>query len=224
MNRHGNAKRSGYVTLLAVTFAFGLATLGTALAVSARSYLVSATSREQAILDRISLESVAAQTLADIAAQGERPLKTVRLAAVRINGRSIVTELSIPEAKFDPAMDDEAIVRKAVPTLKPGTTSSGSGLETWSKTLGLSATAEDCVRRHVTFGRAPEPYINTAGAENTLSVGRIANGDQLDLRVEIAGEPMDRVLWVRARFAGHQKGWLIHDYRKLSGHLSAGCN
>ena len=106
MNRRSDARRSGYVTLLAITFAFGLATLGATIAVSARSYLVSATAREHVILDRISLESVAMLGLADIAQRGERPLQPVRSPAVSINGRSIVTDISIPETKIDLKMDD----------------------------------------------------------------------------------------------------------------------
>lgn len=226
MSRFSDNKRSGYVTLLAVTFAFGLATLGTALAVSARSYLSSAASRERSILDRISLESAAAQALSDIAAKGERPLQAVQLQVVRINGRSIATELSIPETKADLAMDDEATIMKALTGLWKGAEvpepTHPRALEAWSRSLGLSANAEDCARRWVTLGRAPEPLSATLLEEGAPLVGMLAVGDQVDLRLRLDAGPTARVLWIRTRFGG--KNWHIHDYRILTGIRPDLCN
>lgn len=222
MNRSSDNKRSGYVTLLAVTFAFGLATLGTALAVSARSYLASATSRERAILDRISLESVAAQTLADIAAKGERPLQPLQLEAVRINGRLITIELSIPEAKIDLAMDDEAMIRKSFRAFRSRRAVSSVGLEAWARGASLSVSDEDCLRRGATFGRAPETLDETL--DEGLPLATLAAGDQMDLRLQLDAGDMERVLWIRARFIGNGGAWRLHDYRALSAVILMTCN
>lgn len=216
MNRFSDSKRSGYVTLLAVTFAFGLATLGTALAVSARSYLASATSSERAILDRISLESVAAQTLADIAAKGERPLQATKWPSVKLNDREIVIEISAPETKIDLDMDDEALIRTA---LEPLGVSDALGQEAgnlvaWVRDARLSEDQEDCLRRRATFGRAPEAY-RIVDADMASSPAILAAGDQVDLRLGLHASADAAVLWVRARLTARQGEWMLHDYRKL---------
>ena len=221
MNRPGDAKRSGYVTLLAVTFAFGLATLGTALAVSTRSYLASATSRERAILDRISLESAAAQALSDVAVKGERPLRAVQLQPVRFNGREVAAELSVPERKIDLVMDDEEAIKQAIPAPPSGIPVVGAGaplgLAIWMKAAGFSASAEDCLRRRVTFGRAPEALDETLGGGGEHDAAQLVIGDQVDLRLNLDSGGSRPVLWVRARFAGGAgRPWRIHDYRRLT--------
>ncbi|MNU42131.1 hypothetical protein D3C71_308860 [compost metagenome] len=222
MNRRSDARRSGYVTLLAITFAFGLATLGATIAVSARSYLVSATAREHVILDRISLESVAMLALADIAQRGERPLQPVRLPAASINGRSIVTDISIPETKIDLKMDDAETIRKVWPIHPKGAVYEGlATLEAWSRSQNLSHAAEDCARFSLTFGRAPEPFHEILLTEDAPLVSRLASGDQVDLRVHINGSN-GRVLWVRARLTGER--WSLHDYRMLTRARAQACS
>lgn len=219
MSRSSDNKRSGYVTLLAVTFAFGLATLGTALAVSARSYLASAASRERTILDRISLESVAALTLADLAIRNERPLRSVSTAS--INGRSIAIELSIPETKFDLTMDDEQTIRKAWADFPGfGPAEFMDGLAPWSRSKGSTAVIEDCARTYLTFGRAPEPLDATLIRSEAPEALRLVSGDQVDLRIRVSGKS-GRTLWVRERFIG--PGWSRHDYRMLAGTKSQPC-
>lgn len=226
MSRPDKDGRSGYVALLAVTFAFGLATLGAALAVSARSYIESAALRERAILDRISLESAASQALADIAASGARPLGPVQLDAVRINSRSLETEVSIPEAKVDLGMDDETRIREVVSQFAAGPsidqTGTHQGLAAWARDAGLSTAAEDCLRRRATFGRAPEPFSKALGS-GADQESRLGVGDQVDLRVQLEIDGMSRVLWVRARYVGGETEWRIHDYRRLGGRMAEDC-
>ncbi|WP_162938766.1 hypothetical protein [Brevundimonas naejangsanensis] len=213
------------MTLLAVSFAFGLATLGAALAVSARSYLVSAASRERAILDRISLESVAAQTLADIAIKRERPSQALQLEPVLINGRLIMVEASIPEIKVDLAMDDDEVIRSAMGGTKDhGEVFKGiSGMAAWASAAGLSTVEEDCIRRVATFGRAPETFAASLRLPEAPLNVRLERGDQVDVRAILKKGRADQVLWVRARFDNPQVAWRVHDYRKLDGKLSRQC-
>lgn len=210
------------MTLLAITFAFGLATLGATIAVSARSYLVSAASREQVILDRISLESVAMLALADIAQRGDRPLQPVRSPAVSTNGRSVLTDISIPETKVDLKMDDAETIRKVWPVHSKGALSEDlATLEAWSRAQKLSQAAEDCARVSLTLGRAPEPFHEILLTEDVPLVSRLASGDQVDLRTHINGSN-GRVLWMRARFTGGR--WSLHDYRMLTRAPAQACS
>lgn len=215
--------RPGYVTLLAVTFAFGLATLGTALAVSVRSYVTSATLRERAIVDRISLESAAAQTLAQIATHGERPLSAEHWPTVKFNGREVGVEVSTPDTKIDLGMDKEGLTRQVVQALALDRNASNEAksLVAWVRDAGVSSEQEDCLRRKATYGRAPEVLRVLSAGETSSTV--IAAGDQADLRLSIK-RPLDTsILWVRARFTEMQGEWALHDYRNLKLIRSLDC-
>lgn len=215
------------MTLLAVSFAFGLATLGAALAVSARSYLASAASRERAILDRISLESAATQVLDDIAVRNERPLKSDELRELRINGRVIVAVTFVPEAKIDLGMDDGEAVTAALSGLARELPVQGTpfvNLKTWSGTLGLSAAEEDCLRSRATLGRAPELMDSSLIEVDGPRATALSAGDQIETRVYLASLGTGRALWQRSRFIGQGGRWVAHDYAMLRGVSLSPCS
>lgn len=214
-------RRDGYVTLLAVSFALGLAVLGAAVAASARAYIRAATVHERGLLDRMAMESAVAEFLGQIAAG--RPYRmTATNAPTTIGARTVLLEFSSPLGKADPGMDDAAAIRVALrsvdlgPPAEPGPLAEAGSLTTLSRRLGLDAAAEDCLRRVATYGRAPATRTDVstpdAAADRT-----VRPGDQLDVRAAVAGRSEGRVLWTRVRFQGDASGrWLVHDYRPLS--------
>ena len=213
--------REGYVSLLAMSFAFGLVVFGTALAVGLRAYLAAAVSEEQGIRTRIVLESTSAAVLGEIA--GGRP--SPRIVQRSIGSRQVTIELSRTDAKFDVLTDEEALVVDALSDQGFGRVSAESwrgtqGLTDLSSRLRLDAAREDCLRRGFTYGRAPAPLNREATSANrTVQAGA---GDQWDVRASLTGRSGDDVLWVRARFTGGETGWALHDYRRLRGKATCG--
>lgn len=224
--RRSNSRsaREGYVSLLAVTFAFCLATLGTAVAVSVRAYLAAAVGQEQSILDRIALETATTTILGQLSRAGAiaevGPIDSV------VVGRHLSISLSSPVQKIDVMDDpDDALVRDiagagltGMPRLKQARL--GGGMAVFSARLGLNATQEDCLRRTMTYGRSPASRDTAALTDGqALSVG-----DQVDLRAEIIQGDVRAVLWTRARFTGNEASpWQVHDYRFLIT-TSANCD
>ena len=100
-----NRGRDGYVSLLAMSFALGLALLGGGLSVGLQTYLRAAAREAGEALDRISLESAASEALGRIAAGEEHPVTPSTRPSLRLNGREVSVELSLPEGKRD-LMDD----------------------------------------------------------------------------------------------------------------------
>lgn len=212
--------RSGYVSLLAVTFAFGLASLGTAVAVSVRAYLAAAANQERDILDRIALESATALKLGELAGAGILPAD-FRKAPV---GPLVSIEISTVAEKIDLAADAPAEIAGELErlALKPQPASLAAArlsgaLSVFSARLGMTADQEDCARRRMTFGRAPAPRLT----EPLLPGQSVSAGDQVDVRAEIVRGDVHQVMWTRARLTGRASSpWRIHDYRRLrtSGH------
>lgn len=197
--------RAGYVTLLAISFAFGLATLGTTVAVASRSYISSARRAENVLLTRMALETAVWERLGRLsggeAFGGGGPE----------DAGDVVVELSSPAEKWDPNMDSIETIVAALGQTDPliRFLNAEGGLADRSRTASLSGAQEDCLRRQVTLGRAPQEKSELSEASEAVA---LAAGDQIDVR---ASGPGDRVLWVRARFLGHGLGWVLHDYRLL---------
>jgi hypothetical protein len=209
--------RDGYVSLLAVTFAFGLASLGTAVAVSVRAYLNAAARQERDILDRIALESATTLRIGALSEAGTLPAD-FRNAPVVV-GRSVTIEISMPAEKVDLAADStaevvgelERVVLKPAPPVLAEARASGA-LSAFSARLGLTAHQEDCVRRRMTFGRAPGPRLT----EPLLPGQSLSPGDHVDVRAEIIRGAEHQVMWTRVRFTGNPASpWRVHDYRRL---------
>lgn len=214
-------RREGYVSILAISFALGLALLGSAVAVGLSHYLGAAVSRERAILDRITLESVAAAELGRLSRGAPHPAAPHE-REVALNGRSITVALSMPAGKYDLIGDgraalvarlDEARLPNGLAERPPG----ADGLAHRAVRLGLSPAEEDRLRRLFTLGRAPgllDPLASDAAdidVERTLSAG-----DQVDVRVAHRARGAEHVLWLRARHLGEESGaWALHDHRRL---------
>lgn len=208
--------REGYVSLLAMSFAFGLAVFGTALAVGLRAYVLAAVSEEQTIRTRIALESAAAAVLGEMASGRSSPPVIQRL----VGARSIALELSRPGAKFDFVGDGETVLVDALALQGVGAARETSWrdartLTELSSRLGLDAAGEDCLRRQFTYGRAPA-LIDGGATPEPLRL-QAGAGEQLDIRASLSGARGDEVLWLRARFTGGGTGWKVHDYRRLRG-------
>lgn len=199
-----------------MSFAFGLAVFGTALAVGLRAYLFAAVSEEQEIRSRIALESAAAAVLGEMAS-GQPSSTPVQRT---IGNRSITLELSRPGAKLDLGTDGDVVLLDALARQGLGGAQGTSwrGIRTlteMSSRLGLDAAEEDCLRRRFTYGRAPAP-IEVGTPSETLDLPAGA-GEQVDVRASLSGARGDDVLWLRARFTGGETGWKVHDYRRLRG-------
>jgi len=208
-----------------MSFAFGLAVLGSALAVTLRAHLAASASEQRDIIDRITLESAVNGTLGRLAAGEVQPIQPTALDDVLLNGRRIAVELSLPEGKRDLGADPDASVleilerhglaRPAGGQLAP---SSFGSITEFSRAWRFSSSQEDCLRRVATVGRAPERFKPEArpGDEGHL-VRTITPGDQVDLRVSYTTQSSTRVLWVRARFTGARDfAWRFHDYKPLT--------
>lgn len=210
------ASREGYVSLLAMSFAFGLAVFGTALAVGLRAHLSAAVSEERAIRSRIALESAAAAVLGELASGRPTPATVQRT----IDGQTITLELSRPGAKLDLVGDGEAILlgtlaRQGLEGVPATSWRGARNLTEMSSRLGLSAAGEDCLRRRFTYGRAPA-LMDDARSPDPFPV-QAGAGEQADIRASLSGARGDDVLWLRARFTGGETGWKVHDYRRLRG-------
>lgn len=216
--------REGYVSLLAMSFAFGLAVFGTAMAVGLRAYLVASTAEQRDLLDRITLESAANDLLGRLAAGEVHSIRPSRPAEFELNQRRLAIELSLPEGKRDLLGDPDRTVLEALQ--KRGMTaaredrpdpSSFETVEAMSRGWRLSANEEDCLRRLVTVGRAPEAFRPEAASGDGEGLTRsITAGDQVDVRASLATQSGVKVLWVRARFTGAaERPWRVHDYRRL---------
>jgi hypothetical protein len=197
-----------------MSFAFGLAVFGTALAVGLRAYISAAVSEEQTIRTRIALESAVAAVLGEMASGRSSPV-TVQRA---IGNRSITLELSRPGVKFDFVGDGEpvliaALTRQGFGGARETSWRGARTLTEMSSRLRLDAAGEDCLRRRFTYGRAPAP-IEGGTPPATLQAGV---GEQVDIRSSVTGAQGDDVLWLRARFTGGETGWKVHDYRRLRG-------
>lgn len=207
-----------------MSFAFGLAVFGTALAVALRAYLVAGAAEQRDILDRITLESAANDVLGRLSAGEVHSIKPTSLAEIGLNRRRVAVELSLPEGKYDLQGDPYALVLKALQ--RHGLAAAGErklatpSFETvgaLSRRWRLSASEEDCLRRIVTMGRAPEEFrAEAAPGDGEGSMRSIAAGDQVDVRVSLPAQSGVSVLWVRARFTGVvDRPWRVHDYRRL---------
>jgi hypothetical protein len=208
-----------------MSFAFGLAVFGTALAIGLRAYLVASATQQRDILDRISLESAANDVLGRLAAGEVHSIKPSRPADVELNQRSAAIELSLPEGKHDLQGDADrtvlaALQRHGLAVLneRRAAPSSFESLLDMSRTWRLSAGQEDCLRRVETVGRAPEEFRPAAAPGDGEGLTRtVTAGDQVDVRVSLSAPRATSVLWVRARFTGAADGpWRVHDYRRLS--------
>lgn len=217
--------REGYVSLLAMSFAFGLAVFGSALAVGLRAYLVASASEQRDVLDQITLESTVNDVLGRLAAGEVHSIKPSRPSYIELNQRRVAIELSLPEGKHDLQGDPDrtvlaALQRYGVAELNERRTapSSFETLLDMSRTWRLSAGQEDCLRRVVTVGRAPEEFRPAAAPGDGEGLTRtVTAGDQVDVRVSLSAPRVTSVLWVRARFTGAAEGpWRVHDYRRLS--------
>lgn len=223
--------REGYVALLALSFAFGLAVLGGALAVGVQNYLKTVGIEQRRVLDRISLESAAAQVLGEIASGQAQPLRPTRLPDVDINGRRISVITSLPEGKHEPAMDDRReigkILRRAGLASPRDYGAGDDSLAAFLASRGATAAQEDCLRRDLTYGRAPEAFRPEAAAPEAQADGQAAtalpaptwtagSGDQIDIRLALSSPQGERILWLRARFGGEGRPWGLHDYRTLT--------
>tara|TARA_R110002051_G_scaffold41530_7_gene86142 strand:+ start:27024 stop:27725 length:702 start_codon:yes stop_codon:yes gene_type:complete len=221
LNRPALRRRSGYVSLLAVSFAFGLATLGTAVAVSVRAYISASTGQEREILDRIALEAGAFETLGHLAAGASVPATQART----VNGRTVTLALSLPGTKLDLRADPAVILAEALeqvsviakggelPVPRP------SDLAAFSQAMGLNADGEDCLRQEFTYGRAPAVLSSEPKTDDQILVS--SAGEQIDVRAQLDRGALQKVLWLRARFSGGESGWALHDYRQLQGRF--GC-
>lgn len=176
----------------------------------------------------MAVESAIADHLGQVAAGRPYRLTATRMQTT-IGARPLNLEFSSPLAKVDPAMDSAAAVREALQSA--GLTSpseigplGGTGtLAGLSKRLGLDAASEDCLRRVVTYGRAPAARTDVS-IRDAAGSRSVRPGDQLDVRASVAAPIGERVLWTRVRFTGDAKGrWLVHDYRLLSTSSPAPC-
>ena len=217
--------RGGYVSLLAMSFAFGLAVFGTALAVALRAYLAASAAEQRDILDQITLESAAHDVLGRLAAGEVHSIKPIQQAGMELNQRRVTVELSLPEGKQDLQGDPDRVVldalngygREVAGKGRPAP-SSFETLEGMSAAWRLSAKEEDCLRRVATVGRAPEVYRPEAAPGGGEGLTRsVTAGDQVDIRASQVTSTGSRVLWIRARFTGAaNRPWRIHDYRRLT--------
>ena len=192
-----------------MAYALGLATLAGTLTAGFINYVRVARVNEARLMADIRLESAASEVLGRLAETG-----MVAEVGTLANGVTILVQS--PLAKIDPAMDgnDEvggeieiALGRK----VQADDLAGQDGLAAASRVLRLNAQEEDCLRRHVTYGRAPaERYPD-------LEPERVAAGEQIDLRLGLRSGDRDEVLWVRARLTGDDHGWQFHDHRRLSG-------
>lgn len=194
-----------------MSFAFGLAVFGTAMAVGLRAYLSAAADEGRDIRIRIALESAAASALGELAAEGAaKPQYETAFA-----GDRQTVSVTLTGAKVDPAWDSAKVVADAARpvglVLDPDFAATAGGLANLSGHHRLNASREDCLRRVFTYGRGGAPRIEEPAAIGGLA---IRAGEQVDLRVQASSGP---VLWVRARFTGGDTGWRLHDYRRLHG-------
>lgn len=207
-----------------MSFAFGLAVFGTALAVALRAYLVASSAEQRDILDRITLESAANEVLGRLAVGQSHSIKPSSLAPIERNQRWVAVELSLPEGKHDLQGDPDRVVLEALQ--RRGLTTdredkaaptSFETLEAMSRGWRLSAGEEDCLRRLVTVGRAPEAFrLEAAPGEGEGLTRSITAGDQVDVRASLTVPSGVKVLWIRARFTGAaDRPWRVHDYRRL---------
>jgi hypothetical protein len=223
----GRAPRKGYVSLLAVSFAFGLATLGGALAAALGAYTAEAVRRERGILDRLALEAAATDVLGRLASGQAQWIRPYEEDAWRGDGRVVRRLLSLPEGKADLAMDDpselaDALAAAGLPKSLVYA-NSDLGLAALSSGAGLTATQEDCLRQGFTLGRAPEGLEPRATPGSTSDATRVAApGDQVDVRLWLVREGRSLVLWQRARFIGEGR-WKLHDRRVLRLSGDGGC-
>lgn len=215
-------RREGYVSILAISFALGLALLGSAIAVGMTHYLSAAVGRERAILDRITLESVAATELGRLSSGVPHPAAPHEREVV-LNGRSVTVALSMPAGKHDLAGDsraalvarlDEARLPNGLAERPPA---GADGLALRAVRLGLSPAEEDRLRRLFTLGRAPGLLDPLASEGADIDVERtLGAGDQVDVRVGFRDRGAEHVLWLRARHLGEESGaWALHDHRRL---------
>lgn len=216
-----------------MSFAFGLAVFGTALAVALRAYLVASAAEQRDILDRITLESGANDVLGRLAAGEVHSIRPIGLAEIGLNQRRVAVELSLPEGKYDLHGDPDQVVRGTLQQRdlttaredKPAP-SSFETVEAMSRGWGVSASEEDCLRRLVTVGRAPEAFRAEAAPGDGEGLMRsITAGDQVDVRVSLFTPSGSKALWIRARFTGAaDRPWRVHDYRRLKlGSSPASC-
>ncbi len=196
-----------------MAFATGLAVIGGALAVGLHNYLSAAADQTNEIRTRIALESAAAEVLGRLAGGEAVPL------APSPNAGEPAVRVSLVSTKVDPAADAPGLVHAALTDagVQPdgeGDPRAASGLAALSALWRLDAAGEDCLRRVLTYGRAPAPRADVVEPERLQGVSA---GDQLDVRTSIRTAAGDRALWVRARFTGRADGWVVHDYRRLAG-------
>ena len=208
-----------------MSFAFGLAVFGSALAVGLRAYLVASATQQRDILDRITLESAVNETLGRLAAGEIHSIKPTPLDSLDLNQRRGAIDLSLPEGKRDLKGDPDVALLEILqqhgltgPDREPPQPSRFASLEGLSRAWRLSAGQEDCLRRVVTLGRAPEEFRPTAAPGDGEDLTRtITAGDQVDVRASLTASPATRVLWVRVRFTGApDRPWRVHDYRRLT--------
>lgn len=221
MNRRRH-RREGYVSILAISFALGLALLGSAIAVGLSHYLGAAVGRERAILDRITLESAAAAELGRLSRGVPHPAAPHE-REMALNGRSVTVALSMPAGKHDLAGDARAVLAARLDEARlpnglaerPATGADGLALR--ASRLGLAPAEEDRMRRLFTLGRAPGLLDPLAGEGADMEVERILGaGDQVDVRVAFRALGGEHVLWLRARHLGEESGaWALHDHRRL---------
>jgi hypothetical protein len=192
-----------------MAYALGLATLASTLTAGFINYVRVARASEARLMADIRLESAASEVLGRLAETG-----LVAEANALTNDVTIL--IQSPLAQVDPTMDGEdgvgsdiaALLGREIPLEEMA---DQEGLVMASRAHRLSAREEDCLRRHVTYGRAPaERYPG-------LEPERISAGEQVDLRLALQSGNRDEVLWVRARLTGDEHGWQLHDYRRLSG-------
>jgi len=208
-----------------MSFAFGLALFGGALSVGLRAYLVAAATQQRDIVDRITLESAAHEVFGRLSAGEVHPVRPSRLDDITLNARQVAVELSLPEGKYDLADDPDPLVLGVLRdhglgagSASRAAPSSFASLETMSRGWHLAAAEEDCLRRLMTVGRAPEELRPEAMPGDGESLARsIASGDQVDIRTSLQGRSGRRVLWMRARFSGNSmRPWQVHDFRLLA--------
>jgi len=217
-----------------MSFAFGLAVLGSALAVGLRAYLVTSAAEQRDVLDRITLESAANEVLGRLAAGERHSIKPSSLPVFEMNRRRVAVGLSLPEGKLDLKGDADPVVLNALkrndlnaPSQRTAPPSSFDALGAMSRMWRFSARQEDCLRSLVTLGRAPEVFrTEAASGDGGGLVRSITAGDQVDVRSSLETPAGSKVLWLRARFTGAMdRPWRVHDYRILRPGLPTGsCN
>jgi len=200
------------VSLLAMSFTFGLAVFGGALAAGLHAYLTASAWEARDIRTRIALESAAATVLGGLAAGG--PVTAEIETASDGSGQRV--SIMVPASRADLAEDAPETIAAAAKAvglvLDPSFTSRARGLAEVSAHHRLSAPQEDCLRQAFTYGRGGAPMMTARGLEGA----RLRAGDQVDLRIQ-AADPARTVLWMRARFTGSETGWQVHDHRLLRG-------